>query len=352
MSKPKQRIQWIDIARAMAMFLVFFGHLGDSWFPALKPIFRAIYTFHMPLFFVLSGLFFKPTIEFVSLLKKRARTLLIPYYVFSVFALAAPVVKILHPSLYTSAGKSASVNPMQSIASIIFAQGNAGLWFLWSLFVASSALWITIKITRDNAYVLTATLLVYIVLDFVVKDIPFAVQLPFQIGKIFEATAYVGFGYLLARLCNAYSWDHISRTNKLFYSAMTIVLFLLLFFVSEYLAMPNIVVQCVLSFLTTLAGIAMVICLSLLVPAATVISIVGKDSLVFYALNDIILKITKFFLFSVLHIPAQTANLPMELLFGLITVICAMVLTYVCNIFIQRHMRWSIGDIHFDNKNK
>lgn len=42
MSKPKQRIQWIDIARAMAMFLVFFGHLGDSWFPALKPIFRAI----------------------------------------------------------------------------------------------------------------------------------------------------------------------------------------------------------------------------------------------------------------------------------------------------------------------
>ena len=102
MSKPKQRIQWIDIARAMAMFLVFFGHLGDSWFPALKPIFQAIYTFHMPLFFVLSGLFFKPAIEFLSLLKKRTRTLLIPYYVFSVFALAAPAAKMLHPSLYTS----------------------------------------------------------------------------------------------------------------------------------------------------------------------------------------------------------------------------------------------------------
>ncbi len=26
MSKPKQRIQWIDIARAMAMFLVFFDN--------------------------------------------------------------------------------------------------------------------------------------------------------------------------------------------------------------------------------------------------------------------------------------------------------------------------------------
>lgn len=303
-------------------------------------------------FFVLSGLFFKPAIEFVSLLKKRTRTLLIPYYVFSVFALAAPAAKMLHPSLYTSAGKSASVNPLQSIGSIVFAQGNAGLWFLWSLFVASLALWITIKITRDNTYVLTATLLVYIVLDFVVKDIPFAVQLPFQIGKIFEATAYVGFGYLLAKLCNAYSWDHINGTRKLLYSALTLVLFLLLFFVSECLTMPNIVVQCVLSFLTTLAGIAMVICLSLLIPAATVISTVGKDSLVFYALNDLILKINKFFLFSVLHIPAQTANLPMELLFGLIIVICAMVLTYVCNIFIQRHMRWSIGDIHFDNKNK
>lgn len=348
----KQRVQWIDIARAMAMFLVFFGHLGDSWFPALNPIIQAIYTFHMPLFFVLSGLFFKPAVELAGLLKKRARTLLIPYYVFSVFALVAPVVKLLHPSLYTSAGKSAKVNPLGSIASIIFAQGNAGLWFLWSLFVASLILWVIIKIIRDNTLALTTILLACIVLNFAVKDIPFVMQLPFQIGKIFEATAYVGLGHVLAKLCNAYSWDHINRTNKLFYLVVSFVLFLLMFFSTEYLAISNIVIQCLLSFLTTLAGIATVICLSLLVPPVSVISIVGKDSLVFYALNDISLKIVKFALFSILRIPVETAGLPLQLLLGLLTVLFAMALSFIGNVFIQHHMRWSIGDIHFKDGNK
>ena len=64
------------------MVLVFTGHLGASWFPQLEPLLTAIYTFHMPLFFLLSGLFFKPTVNLLNLIIKRAKTLLIPYYLF------------------------------------------------------------------------------------------------------------------------------------------------------------------------------------------------------------------------------------------------------------------------------
>lgn len=340
----KKRIRWIDNARAVAMFLVFFGHLGDSWFPALKPIHDAIYTFHMPLFFVLSGLFFKPAIEFVSLLAKRARTLLIPYYVFSVLALITPAVKLLKPSLYTSAGKSADTNPLQTIVSIIFAQGNAGLWFLWSLFVASLALWITIKATRGNVFALSMMLALYIVIDFVFKSIPPAAQLPFQIGKLFESTAYVGLGYLLAKLCNAYSWDHVKQASELLLTVVSFAVFLLFFGISTNIAMSNVLIQCLLSFLTTIAGIASSICFSLLIPNIHVISVVGKDSLVFYALNDVSLKVTKLLFFSILHLPVRTANLFIELILGVITVAVAMVISYICNAFIQRHMRWCIGD--------
>lgn len=336
----KKRIRWIDNARTVAMFLVFFGHLGDSWFPALKPIHDAIYTFHMPLFFVLSGLFFKPAIEFVSLLAKRARTLLIPYYVFSVLALITPIVKLLKPSIYTSAGKSADANPLQTIVSIIFAQGNAGLWFLWSLFVASLALWITIKITRDNVFALSLMLTLYIVIDFVFRSIPSAAQLPFQIGKLFESTAYVGLGYLLAKLCNAYSWDHVKQTNKLLLTVVSLVVF----GISTNIAMSNVLIQCLLSFLTTIAGIASAICFSLLIPNVHVVSVIGKDSLVFYALNDVSLKVTKLLFFSILHLPVRTANLFTELILGVVTVAVAMTISYMCNAFIQRHMRWCIGD--------
>lgn len=93
----------------------------------------------MPLFFLLSGLFFKPTVNLLNLIIRRAKTLLIPYYLFSVFALVSPIVKLLRPSLYEAAGKSADSNPLSAIIAIVFAQGNAGLWFLWS-FVRSHTL--------------------------------------------------------------------------------------------------------------------------------------------------------------------------------------------------------------------
>ncbi len=49
-----KRIHWIDIARGMAMDLVVIGHLG------LKNQFvQWIYSFHMPLFFILSGMTMK-----------------------------------------------------------------------------------------------------------------------------------------------------------------------------------------------------------------------------------------------------------------------------------------------------
>ncbi|AUD90625.1 hypothetical protein [Bifidobacterium breve] len=50
-----KRIEWIDIAKALGILLVSFGHLrnGDGqsvWLPALDSLIDGIYLFHMPLF--------------------------------------------------------------------------------------------------------------------------------------------------------------------------------------------------------------------------------------------------------------------------------------------------------------
>ena len=51
---PKKRIEYIDIAKGIGMILVVIGHcINDKTFPGTW-----IYSFHMPLFFVLSGLCF------------------------------------------------------------------------------------------------------------------------------------------------------------------------------------------------------------------------------------------------------------------------------------------------------
>ena len=83
--------------------------------------------------------------------------------------------------------------------------------------------------------------------------------------------------------------------------------------------------------LTTFSGIAMAISFSLLLPEARCFATVGRDSLVFYALNDFVLKTVKFALFSVAHIPVATLPFAEQL-------------CYALNAFVQRYMRWAIGD--------
>lgn len=34
----RNRIMWVDAAKGIAMILVFYGHLGKYWFPALKKL--------------------------------------------------------------------------------------------------------------------------------------------------------------------------------------------------------------------------------------------------------------------------------------------------------------------------
>jgi polysaccharide biosynthesis protein PslL len=77
-----QRIAFIDIAKGIGILLVVLAH---NDLQAYAPfVHQFIYAFHMPLFFFLSGMFFKPEIGFVELLKKRFNSLLMPYF-FTIF---------------------------------------------------------------------------------------------------------------------------------------------------------------------------------------------------------------------------------------------------------------------------
>lgn len=78
----KNRIEYIDIAKAFAIFCVVLGHTVSSD-TFLKTV---LYSFHMPVFFMLSGMVMQKKGEF-SLgvyLKKKARLLLVPYFLWGV----------------------------------------------------------------------------------------------------------------------------------------------------------------------------------------------------------------------------------------------------------------------------
>lgn len=71
----KTRIEWVDTAKGIGLLLVVIGHLQIP----LVPIW--IYTFHMPLFFFLSGVVFSgKKYTFIEFLKKKVKSLVIPYF--------------------------------------------------------------------------------------------------------------------------------------------------------------------------------------------------------------------------------------------------------------------------------
>ena len=74
-----KRVEYIDIAKGIGILLVVMGH---NDFGLVSPFFyKFIYAFHMPLFFFVSGMFFKADVPFLVLVRRRFNSLLKPYLV-------------------------------------------------------------------------------------------------------------------------------------------------------------------------------------------------------------------------------------------------------------------------------
>lgn len=75
----RQRIEWLDVARGIGIFLMVAGHIGYG-----KIFDHYIHAYHMPLFFFISGYLYNAPSSFEKYIKKKARSLLIPYLSFGI----------------------------------------------------------------------------------------------------------------------------------------------------------------------------------------------------------------------------------------------------------------------------
>lgn len=80
MESKKVRDTYIDIAKGIGMLLVIYGHLAERS-DFLRII---IYSFHMPLFFIISGYYFNAQADFRAVLKKGLKQIVAPAYLFLV----------------------------------------------------------------------------------------------------------------------------------------------------------------------------------------------------------------------------------------------------------------------------
>lgn len=134
-----KRIEWIDSTRGIAILLVVVGHVvggytGNYGMPQYQRIIDmivdVIYTFHMPLFFMISGYVFGlkkynwSMGNYVAYVNKKAKTLLIPYFLFSALQI---LIKL------PLQGKIASVLSWKNILLLPIIPIDQ-FWFIYVLF--------------------------------------------------------------------------------------------------------------------------------------------------------------------------------------------------------------------------
>jgi uncharacterized membrane protein YcfT len=143
------RYAWADDARGIAIALVVLGHTLSGIMAAgillhsgaSDSIYDFIYGFHMPLFFVVSGVFIPRSLARPHFISSKAHTLLYPYVLWS----------LIQGTLVMLSGASAN-NPTtaRELLSGLIVDPLGQFWFLWVLF------WLCVLIATTYRLHLTA----------------------------------------------------------------------------------------------------------------------------------------------------------------------------------------------------
>lgn len=138
------RITYIDNMRGIAILLVMLGHSIGT---VSEPVNRLILSFHMPLFFFISGLCASnKKIPFFIMLKKYAFTMLIPIISMGIIDIFANIV--IDVIITNDIIVWHEVKYFSSFAN----------WFLWSMFIVKLLQWLKEKIPFAATNIITAAI--------------------------------------------------------------------------------------------------------------------------------------------------------------------------------------------------
>lgn len=189
----KKRVFWIDYCKVFAIFCVILGHMSINSY-ALNYIF----SFHMPLFFFISGYLYHYKGDFLPFFEKNVSTILLPYYYLNILVLA-----ISFPLLRWTA--SFSIEDLRRVVNYIIL-GNSrhlggGTWFLLAMFFTRLVCYFILMMNRKRQIV---CLIISIIVSY---TFPIR-EMPLKIDVVFMAIPF----YMIGFYCKEY--NVIDRINR------------------------------------------------------------------------------------------------------------------------------------------
>lgn len=191
-----KRLYYLDNARGLALLGVIIGHI----FQYDNILITWIYSFHIPLFFIISGslLYYKDTVNknFLDLIISRIKSILLPYIIFCFVNIIFNL--ILTPSLETL---------KWTILQTTTFFGIGATWFLPALFISEIIL-ILINKYINNKFVKFILIIILFVIPFIFKSSHIILTVLF---RSLISLGYISIGYYIFRYINKLdiSWSKI-----------------------------------------------------------------------------------------------------------------------------------------------
>ncbi len=318
-----KRLDWIDQARGLSIFLVVYGHN----FPVNEPY---IYSFHVPLFFLISGMFHPSNIN-LALVKKRAKMILIPYF-FWAFSLY-----LFWFFIGRKYGESSNLDlsPINNLIGVFYAQGGQTymdwgipMWFLPCIFLVFVFYGLLQKIKNN---ILKHTLLIVVgVLGFSWFKMTH-IHLPWSIDVAFVALLFYGIGNLLKKWIIAIS----NKTAILAMISLFVIHVVTFYYNPLKIDMYRSIYGSELFFLISgITGSIAYILFFKLVPIFKFFSYLGKHTIILLAMHIRMLTVIKLALYLVLGITVFEFNEWQKIGLSILQIVLIIPIIWVVNKYI------------------
>lgn len=304
----KKRDNSIDIAKGIGIFLMVVGHTTSN-----KIILQWIYSFHMPLFFFLSGVFHLQGKSYKEFLEKKVKTLLVPYFFFSIVLFL--FFLLVSKNIGFSVEENLSIkenfigiflaNDMKGISQMSW---GGQLWFLPALFLIENIYYFFCKFKGKIRIVLViCCLIINLILNEFIN-----INIPWSWLTVLIAINFYAFGHLFK--------DYILLKNKLknVYLIIFLGLNLLTGYYNDKIDMySNAYGNIFLFLISSYFGIIFLIFfIKNFIKKLKIFEYIGKNSLVILAFHRRAMTITKVLFVYLLQKEIPERNVVFDLLYS------------------------------------
>lgn len=182
-------VYWINLSKVIGIYLMILGHrcLVDSFFTQI------IFSFHMPLFFIMSGMLYHPK-PFRETLDKVLRSLLIPFIIMTLFWIIYYFLCAIKNNLAFSEIWSHVIGSIISPGHefLIFTPLCVYLWFIMALAIIK----IMVSLVRCKMGIVAMSVL-GILADVILTK--YNVLLPFALNSVLLALPFFSIGYVFSQ---------------------------------------------------------------------------------------------------------------------------------------------------------